>query len=69
MSMAGSNGGMRMKISMKALLAAGGALAVGIGAATTPAQAQGKTQLFANSHGRKHRSILRHIAHAPFFWR
>ena len=32
-----------MKISMKALLAAGGVLAVGIGAATTPAHAQGKT--------------------------
>src|SRR5882672_10327050 len=44
MSMAGlKRREMPMNISMKALLAAGGALAVGIGAATTPAHAQGKT--------------------------
>src|SRR4030088_3686392 len=46
MSMAGATGReCAMKHTMKALLAAGGAAAaaLGIGAATTPAQAQGKT--------------------------
>src|SRR6266513_2235995 len=44
MSMAGLTEGMRMNKSLKALFAAGGALAaLSIGATTTPAHAQGKT--------------------------